>query len=378
MIVTNLLTRRKILFFIFLVILLISIPLFMWSKALKTEKIPEILPSPTDTFSQKPLLVKGSIPYWDQEKASDSFKQNISVFNYVNLFWYYLSPNGDVNKYEYANEDSSIIEFAHQNNVKVSAVITNLPEYSGATWDSKRVESVISEPETRKTHIANIVTKLNELGFDGIIIDYESVHASAKENFSNFIRELSAELHSHRKELAVVLHPRTGERVKGEENGWFQDWQMLAKYSDQLQIMAYNEHWDESDAGPIASAPWVKKIIEYAQEKNIDTEKLFLGIPLYGYDWDKTSTDKAVGLTFTDVKKLLAEFNAEEKWNDEFQSPYFAYTDNDGDEHEVWFENARSIAAKINLAKSYPLLGVTFWRLGNEDPDMWAILKEYR
>src|SRR3990167_6645818 len=201
----------------------------------------------------KPLLVKGSSPYWDQEKALVSFKENIGIFNYVNLFWYYLSPNGDVNKYEYANEDRSIIEFAHQNNVKVSAVITNLPEYSGAGWDSKRVESVISEPETRKTHIANIVAKLNELGFDGAIIDYESVHASAKENFSIFIRELYAELHSNRKELAVVLHPRTGERVKGEENGWFQNWQTLAKYSDQLQIMGYGEHWDESLPGPIAS-----------------------------------------------------------------------------------------------------------------------------
>ena len=332
-------------------------------------------PTPTVTIYQKPLLVKGSIPYWDQEKALVSFKENIGIFNYVNLFWYYLSPNGDVNKYEYANEDSSIIEFAHQNNVKVNAVITNLPEYYGATWDSKRVEDVISEPETRKTHITNIVAKLNELGFDGVIIDYESVYASSKENFSIFIRELYAELHSNRKELAVVLHPKTGERVKGEENGWFQDWKVLAEYSDQLQIMGYGEHWDNSSPGPITSVPWLERILNYAKSVDVPEEKIILGIPLYGYDWDTTSGGDATDLTYQDVEKLLLDFNMQDQWDDKSQSAYFNYTDKNNHKHEVWFESQRSVKAKVNIAKSYKLLGITFWRLGEEDPKVWNLFK---
>lgn len=345
----------------------------MWSRTLRTEKMPKSFPAPTVTVVNKPLLVKGSIPYWDQENALDSFKKNIGIFNYINLFWYYLSPNGDVNKYEYADEDSSIIEFAHQSNVKVSAVITNLPEYSGATWDSKRVEDVIENDNLRKNHIQNIVQKLIDLNFNGVIIDYEQVNKNVKTEFSAFISELYAVLHENGKELVVVLHPRSGDKIRGEENGWFQDWKSLSLYADQLQIMGYGEHWDESGPGPIASVLWLERILNYAKSIDIPKEKVFLGIPLYGYDWDTTSGGNATDLTYQDVEKLLLDFNIQEIWDDKSQSAYFNYLDKNNHTHEVWFENQRSIEAKINIAKSYGLLGITFWRLGEEDPRVWDV-----
>jgi len=375
MIATNLLMRRKILFFILLIILLISIPLFIWSRVSKTEKMPKNLPAPTVTIPQKLLLIKGSIPYWDQEKALLSFEKNIETFNYVNLFWYYLSPNGDINKYEYANEDLSIIEFAHQNNVKVGAVITNLPEFSGADWnDSGLVEKVIRDKNKSEEHIKAIINKLNEVNFDGVIIDYEQLDTSAKNDFTNFIRDLSSAVHKNNKFLSVVLHPKTSDN-NPDENGKFQDWKQLSLYADQIQIMGYGEHWDNSLSGPIASVSWLKRILDYSKSVDIPKEKIFLGIPLYGYDWDTSSGENATDLTYQDVEKLLLDFNIKEEWDDKSQSSYFNYTDKNNHKHEVWFENQRSIEAKINIAKSYDLSGITFWRLGEEDPRIWSIIR---
>ena len=322
------------------------------------------------------LIIKGSIPYWDQEKALASFKNNIGFFSYVNLFWYYMDSSGNVNKYEYANEDKNIVKLAHDNNVKADMVITNLSEFSGAEWDDgQRVEKMIEGISSRKYHISQIIEKLNTLNFDGVVIDYEQLKPSAKDDFTNFIWDLSLALHKNNKFLSVVLHPKTSED-NPDENGKFQDWKQLSLYADQLQIMGYGEHWDNSGPGPIASISWLKRILDYARSIDIPKEKIILGIPLYGYDWDTISGGNAKDLTYQDVEKLMIDHAIlRPGWDEKSQSYNFSYIDKNNHKHEVWFENQRSTEAKINIAKSYGLLGITFWRLGEEDPNVWNIVK---
>ncbi len=330
-----------------------------------------IVPSPTPKGVESRLKIKASIPYWEQEKAYQSFRNNIDKFDYVNLFWYYLGSDNTIEKYEYANEDTNIIRFAKTNNVKVIATITNLPEKGG--WDSERVEEMLKTPTSRKKHIHDIATKLRELKFDGINIDYEEVDPSERNHFSAFIRELSVSLHKENKLLTISLHPKTHQ---SEGLGRFQDWKTLTKNADQLTIMAFNEHWDDSQAGPIASITWVNEIIAYARLKNIPKEKIYLGIPLFGYDWNRNNELPADGLTFTDVQQLLIAYKAERKWHEVLKSPYFFYRDGK-DTHEVWYEDKDSIQEKIALAEKSGLAGISFWRLGDEDERLWSIIKQH-
>ncbi|MDO8658248.1 MAG: glycosyl hydrolase family 18 protein [Candidatus Levybacteria bacterium] len=363
----------KIIISISIIILLITFFVIIVVRLINKENSNDLIAQPTQSFlptpSKEQLAVKGSIPYWDQDNAFESFQKNVQAFNYINLFWYFLTNNGEIKKYDYAIEDQNLIAIAHANNVKVMAVITNLPEIEGSTWDSKRVENVIKNSTTRKKHILDITDKLESLNFDGVNIDYESLDSSQKDNFTFFIKELTSILHEKNKIVSVSLHPKREGMKKNEDIGAFQDWIALATVTDQLNIMAYGEHWDEGNAGPIASYNWVKNIIEYTQKLNLPPEKLFLGIPLYGYDWNKDNDDKAKGLTFIDVENLRKNYDTKEKWDNNFRSPYFFY--DDGDTHEVWFENARSINEKIQLAKQAGFKGITFWRLGGEDSAVW-------
>lgn len=358
-----------------MVVLVVLIGLMIMAKnSIKTPSSKQksaITQSPTNI--QQQFIIKGSIPYWDQKSALSSFTQNVDSFDYINLFWYYLSPDGNVIKYSYAKEDKSIIDFAHEQSVKVFAVITNLPEFDGASWDSERVENVITHADTKNAHIDNIVNKLNQLDFDGVTIDYEEVDGRTKDEFSTFIKELSLALHKNDKTLSIALHPKYNDFGNGE----FQDWAALAKFADQLNIMAYGEHWDESNAGPIASISWVQKIIEFTKRTDIDPQKFILGIPLYGYDWNKDHEVAAEGLTYQDVQNLLVEFDKKERWDDNSSSPFFLYTRSE-DDHEVWFENARSVMAKIEVAKKAGFAGVTFWRLGGEDQKIWKAVDSIR
>jgi len=74
------------------------------------------------------LKIFGSIPYWDQDKAVQVFKAHPGKFDIISLFWYRLDEQGNIVKYTDAREDLSIIDFARRNNVKVLALIANLPE----------------------------------------------------------------------------------------------------------------------------------------------------------------------------------------------------------------------------------------------------------
>lgn len=364
-----------ILLFSFIAIAILG-SIVVYTNLIQIHNLNKNIPVITPYQPPKPLEIKGSIPYWDQDKAYQSFQEHISLFNYVNFFWYYMEPDGSVKKYEYADEDPGEIEFAYANGVKVSAVITNLPEYTGATWDSGRVQDVISDPEVRKKHVEEISQKLNDFNFDGVIIDYEGVRPEAKNDFTDFIHELAVRLHEENKIVSVVLHPKTDSRdITG--NGAFQDWKALSLWADQLQIMAYGEHWDNSESGPIASISWVKQIIAYAKFLNITKEKIFLGIPLYGYDWDKSDDSKAVGVTFNQVQDLLHTYAIDEQWDQRALAPYFEYQKGNH-RHEVWFENARSVEQKVNLARSAGYAGVTLWRLGGEDPAIWQNLTKFK
>ena len=318
-------------------------------------------------------LVLGWIPFWDQDTAFASFKQNPDLFSHVSLFWYLLRSDGSVRKYIYAEEDMSIINFAHAKGVKVLALVANLPdEDEGGDWDAARVNKVISSEAARKKHVTDLVNLAKKHGFDGINIDYEALKGYQKESFTLFIKELASKLHQNGKVLAVALHPKLRENDPAYSNGsQAQDWGQLAGYADQLHLMTYEQHWETSGPGPIASVPWVRSILNYAK-KLIPSYKLFAGVPLYGYDWGGSA--KAKGLTYQEVQNLINKYKPKIVWDASAKTHCFSYIVG-GVNHTVWYEDDASFSAKLDLFNNMAIPNLAFWRLGGEDTRVWSSLR---
>ena len=325
----------------------------------------------TPTPRLKPLEVRASIPYWDQKEGYASFQKNVDKFTHLSLFWYFLTAGGEIEKYKYAQENSNIIEFAHKNNVKVTAVIANLPEAGG--WDSERVEYILDDKDAQDYFIKEIASLLDSLNFDGVTIDFESVIAQERDNFSSFIGVLSKYLHAREKIVQVALHPKTGD-ADSDKQYLYQDWRAISESADQIYIMAYGEHYDEGQAGPIAGISWVQKIIDYTKKFDLPLDKFYLGIPLYGYDW-AVGSDEATGLTFMQVENIINSYQLNRLFDEKSMSPHLEFEKN-GQSHQVWFEDKNSVAAKVDLANKAGFAGVTFWRLGGEDPGVWDLFKD--
>ena len=283
-----------------------------------------------------------------------------------------MRRDGSLTKYPFAFEDPAIINFAKLNNIKILAVVANLPsEDEGGDWDPSRVTEIISNSESRNQHIADLIALAQKKNFDGINIDYEALPADQKANFTAFIKELSTALHKKGKILGVSLHPKISEGDPEYSNGSeAQDWVQLSKYADQLYIMSYDEHWNTSPPGPLASAPWFASVMIYAKQL-IPAKKLFSGVPLDGYNWG--GSGKARGVTYSDVKNLISKYKPKVIFDQISKTPHFSYREG-GVSHEVWYENVDSFKAKLNVLNNLGLSNLSFWPLGGEDTRIWKNL----
>ena len=126
----------------------------------------------------------------------------------------------------------------------------------------------------------------------------------------------------------------------------------------------------------VAPLPNVRQVVEYALTE-IPAHKIWLGVPNYGYDWPLPYVQgktKATSISSQQAVALARTYGADIQYDDRAQAPYFHYTARDGIVHEVWFEDARSIQAKLALIPEYGLTGAGYWNLMRSFPQNWLVL----
>ena len=229
--------------------------------------------------------------------------------------------------------------------------------------DNAAILHFILDPEydLRKPLLKAIVKAA--AAFDGVNIDFENVPSRDRKNFLNFIADLRYMLGSA-KWFSVCVPAR----FKLLSNDIY-PYAEVASFCDRVFIMAYDQHWSTSAAGPIAAVDWSEQILPYAQ-KAIPEKKLVMGIPFYGRIWADTSTSGAY--IFTSMNKRMIENGVEEVVY-ENDIPSFEY---DTTVHVTgYFNDAYSDIALLRMYKSSGVKKIGFWRVGQEDPEFWNWLE---
>ena len=126
----------------------------------------------------------------------------------------------------------------------------------------------------------------------------------------------------------------------------------------------------------VAPLPNVRSVLDYAVTL-IPPEKIMLGVPNYGYDWPLPfvqGVTRAQSISNQRAIQLAIQYDIAIQYDETAQSPFFHYTDDSGTVHEVWFEDARSLSAKLELIAEYGLQGVGFWNLMRPFSQTWLTL----
>jgi spore germination protein YaaH len=304
--------------------------------------------------------VAGWLPYWLQASGFASVQANSEVFDQLSPFWYRLESSGAVGKFPFA-EDPGIIEFARNKGIHLIPLISN-------EFNQELISNMINNLALRTQHIQNLVNLVQSQNYDGIDLNYENLPREDRDVFAAFVQEISVAFRTIQKRLVVTVHGKTT-----DEGDWYgaaaHDYQAIGQAADLVRVMAYDYSWSTSPPGPIAPAVWVDQVLAYAASK-IPLTKIVLGVPTYGYDWAEA---KGQGVTYKRAMSI-AEQHGVTIIQDPLNGPHYSYTANNVN-HEVWFTDALSTGSLLDLVNRYNIYGIVFWHLGDEDPNIYPVIK---
>ncbi|MFH8552932.1 glycosyl hydrolase family 18 protein [Streptomyces celluloflavus] len=307
------------------------------------------------------------LPYWgDTDAAYRDAVRHAGQLHTVSPFWYEASAT-EVKGQEGAGR-RDIIDGLHRAGLAVVPTVTE-------TLDAAAMAELTHDPRRRAAHLDALLATVRSRPYDGIDLDYETMAVTGDEatrervrtGYDTLTTELCARLHADGRQCVVTVPPR----ARGTAAAF--DYPHLGEVADTVRIMGYDLHWSGGPPGPLAATGWYEEFLRYATA-TVPREKIEVAFPGYGWDWVKGSTARATHVTWREAEALREREGAERLFDTASGTPHFGYR-RDGADHEVWYQNARGVAAHLPLLRKYGVRGTGLWALGFEDPDMWAVLR---
>lgn len=242
-------------------------------------------------------------------------------------------------------------------------------------FDNRRSTLVLEEPAAQDALIGDILQTLRGKSYVGLDVDFEYVLPQEREAYAAFIARLRDALNPLGYPVIVALAPKTSAEQRGllyEAH----DYALLGDAANAVFLMTYEWGYTYGPPMAVAPLPQVRAVVDYALTE-IPPEKTLLGLPFYGYDWTlpfKSGESRAVSLSPQQAVERAAQLHAEIQYDEASQAPRYYYTDSGGRAHVVWFEDVRSISAKLRLVEQYGLKGVGCWSLMRPFPQGWNTL----
>ena len=221
----------------------------------------------------------------------------------------------------------------------------------------------------------NILEIMNAKGFSGLDIDFEFLLAEDREIYPQFISYMRERVNSYSYPLIVALPPKVSSDQPGQLYEGI-DYRLLGQAADYCLLMTYEWGYTYGPPMPVSPTPSIRRVLDYAITE-IDPAKIYMGLSNYGYDWPLpyvSGETKARSLSNVEAVNLASETGSDILYSEEYDAPYFNYTNSDGTKHEVWFEDARSIAAKLSIINEYSFHGGLYWNLNRDNPQNLSAL----
>lgn len=275
-------------------------------------------------------------------------------------------------------------------------ILTLTPLDAQGRFSNYLIHSVVQSQEIAERLIDNLLAVMGEKGYQGVDIDFEYILAEDRDAFTEFVRRTAERMRENGYHTSVALAPKTSADQKGVLYEG-KDYRALGEAADHVLLMTYE--WGYTYGPPMAVAPLnqVRRVVEYAVTE-IPPQKLDLGIPNYGYDWPLPFVRGQTAATpIGNVQAVRIAIGQEVpiQFADAAQSPFFTYLQAGNNapegggggsavalsedvlsavEHEVWFEDARSLQGKFDLIREFGLGGCGYWQIMRWFAANWRLL----
>ncbi|WP_100011747.1 LysM peptidoglycan-binding domain-containing protein [Lentibacillus sediminis] len=323
--------------------------------------------------AQPPITSNAYIePFGDtvSQTLENAAAKNTPYLTYLALFSYNVNRDGTLEAPPLGN----LLQTAEQNNTALMMVVTNLEE---GQFSQDLGHIIVTVQAVQNTLLDSIINTATANGFTDVHFDLEFLPPEDREAYNNFLRTAKQRLAEAGLLMSTALAPKTSAEQQG---AWYEahDYAAHGEIADFVVLMTYE--WGYSYGPPLAVSPLpqVREVVEYALTE-MPADKILLGQNLYGYDWTLPFVeggDPAEAISPQQAITRAREQNVAIQYDPTSQAPFYFYTDDAGNRHEVWFEDARSIQAKFDLIKELNLLGISYWKLGLAFPQNWLLLED--
>jgi spore germination protein YaaH len=337
-------------------------------------------------------VIYGFLPYWNTQKVA--LQDELTHLGYFSLT---LDAQGNfIESYDNGELDMGLRRLNSEtfldlgnnlieNDKHVEIVITQ--------FNHGDIVALLNSKKAQKNFYSSLDSVLLAYPINGVNIDIETsgeTNEELRNNMTSFVKDLREHLNSKYTNMQLSIDMYAG----AAQNKQIWDVEKIAPHVDYIIVMAYDFHRSSSEkAGPVAplfgdTKAWEESISTYIQSflDQAPREKILLGVPFYGYEWQTTSRESKAhtfpktGATasYSRVLELLEkkeELQVQEQWNDVALSPYISYIEDDKI-YVVYYENSRSLSYKLDYVNQLDLGGVAIWALGYEGDsrELWDVL----
>jgi spore germination protein YaaH len=305
--------------------------------------------------------------------------KNSQGVNVVSPTWF--AVNKDDGSYTSLAQESYVKE-AHQMGLQVWALVDDFSK-------DMSIYNVLSNSEIRLKLVDNLINEVLKVGADGLNVDFEYVTSEAGWHYLEFLRELSVRCRNE----GLVLSVDNANPTYVREQYHMSEQGNLVDY---VIIMAYDEHWQGSEAGSVASLSYVENGITNALDM-VPADKLINGIPFYTRVWKEVPEQDATegaeiredgnseyeryelssaAYSMDAVQELIDKYKVEPVWDEEL-GQYYVEIPLDSGKYRIWLEETRSLEEKLKLVEENNIAGIACWKLGLESSDVWPVIAEY-
>jgi cellulose synthase/poly-beta-1,6-N-acetylglucosamine synthase-like glycosyltransferase/peptidoglycan/xylan/chitin deacetylase (PgdA/CDA1 family)/spore germination protein YaaH len=307
-------------------------------------------------------------PEWLYSIKADGTLDGASIVQAPLRVFPVVGPHG-VRSVDPQNKIRDLISAAHED----TEIYPQIKNYNVLTqeWD-QGAAAMLKDPAARKNleHQLGIFLAANP-SYHGISLDLEDLPEDAQANYNLLVEELYRQLHPKNLRLFINEGVSTDDDELAE----------LAKNTDGIVLMNYDQHEETGNPGPIAAQDWFENNLRRAL-KVVPKEKLICAIGNYGYNWTMSLAYRrhpprvldTVDISVQDGWQAASEANADVRLAGDELNPHFTYDDEDAHvRHQVWMLDAVTALNELRAARQMGLQTFALWRLGEEDPSLWSV-----
>lgn len=289
--------------------------------------------------------------------SAETLRETLPYLTYLSVFSWEADRTGGIRPINDTEQNAA----ARAANVAPLLSVTNIEPGAGFSGDI--AHAILTNEAAQNTFMTNLTSALRQRNYYGVIFDFEYIFPFDRESYNQFLRRAVRELHA----LGYIVMTAVAPKISATQAGTLyeaHDYPVHGEVVDFVIIMTYEWGYLYGPAMAVSPINQVRRVLDYAVSV-MPARKILMGMPNYGYDWTLPFVQGSAAdpITNTEAIQIAARNGAEIQFDTTAQAPFFNYYDSQRRQHEVWFDDARSIQARLKLIDDYNLAGLSYWTI---------------